>query len=117
MSETGAMSFVTNGNWDSTRNRVGYSAVNMLDPWINACMQYAKTGKKSYVVLSVKSPGIKSTLQTKRKAHIDKLEEYKSSFRKLGMKVMPLEILGFMPQDNINEDQRYLVNVNGTPIK
>ena len=117
LSETGAMSFVTNGNWDSTRNRVGYSAVNMLDPWINACMQYAKTGKKSYVVLSVKSPGVRSTLQTKRKAHIDKLEEYKSSFRKLGMKVMPLEILGFMPQDNINEDKRYLVNVNGTPIK
>ena len=116
LSETAAVSFVTGGNWDSTRNKVGYSAVNMLDPWINACMQYAKTGKKSYVVLTVKSPGVKSTLQTKRQAHIDKLDEYESSFRKLGMKVMPLEILGFMPQDNINEDMRYLVNINGDRI-
>ena len=32
------------------------------------------------------------------------------------MKVMPLEILGFMPQDNINEDMRYLVNINGDRI-
>ena len=68
------------------------------------------------MVLTVKSPGVKSTLQTKRQAHIDKLNEYESSFRKLGMKVMPLEILGFMPQDNINEDMRYLVNINGDRI-
>ena len=33
------------------------------------------------------------------------------------MTVMPLKILGFMPQDNVNEDMRYLVNANGTPIK
>jgi hypothetical protein len=51
-----------------------------------------------------------------KQAHIDKLNEYESSFRKLGMKVMPLEILGFMPQDNINEDMRYLVNINGDRI-
>ncbi len=117
LSETAAMSFVTGGNWDSSRNKVGYSAVNMLDPWINSCMQYAKTRKKSYVVMTVKSPGVKSTLQTKRKAHIEKLNEYKQAFKQLGMTVMPLEILGFMPQDNQNEDSRYLVNVNGTRIK
>lgn len=117
LSETAAMSFVTGGNWDSTRNKIGYSAVNMLDPWINSCMQYAKTRKKSYVVMTVKSPGVKSTLQTKRLAHIDKLKEYKHAFKQLGMTIMPLEILGFMPQDNQNEDPRYLVNVNGTPIK
>ena len=117
LSETAAMSFVTGGNWDSSRNKVGYSAVNMLDPWINSCMQYAKTSKKSYVVMSVKSPGKKSTLLKKRKAHIDKLEEYKQSFKKLGMTIMPLEILGFMPQDNDNEDMRYLVQPNGTAIK
>ena len=68
------------------------------------------------MVLTVKSPGVKSTLQKKRQAHIDKLYEYESSFRKLGMKDMPLEILGFMPQDNINEDMRYLVDVNGNKL-
>jgi hypothetical protein len=117
LSETAAISFVTNGNWDPVRNLVGFSAVNMLDPWVNACMQYAKTGKKSYVVMSVKSPGVKSTLLKKRKAHIDRLENYKQAFKRLGMTVMPLKILGFMPQDNVNEDMRYLVNANGTPIK
>jgi len=116
LSETAAVSFVVDGNWDTNRSKVGYSAVNMLDPWINACMQYAKTSKKSYVVLTVKSPGVRSTLKTKRQAHIDRLDNYKRSFRKLGMKIMPLEILGFMPQDNINEDMRYLVDVNGNKL-
>ena len=59
---------------------------------------------------------VRIEVKTKRQAHIDRLDNYKRSFRKLGMKIMPLEILGFMPQDNINEDMRYLVDVNGNKL-
>lgn len=116
LSDTSAVQFITGSNWDDSRGKLGSCAINMLDPWINACMNYAKTGKESYVVLSVKAPGKGSTLAKKRQAHLDKLETFRSSFRKLGMNKFPLEVLGFMPQDTINEDMRYLVDVNGKRI-
>ena len=116
LSDTSAMQFITGSNWDDNRSKLGSCAINMLDPWINACMNYAKTGKKSYVVLSVKAPGKGTTLAKKRQAHLDKLENFRSSFRKLGMNTFPLEVLGFMPQDTINEDMRFLVDINGNKI-
>ena len=49
------------------------------------------------------------------------MDEYISAYKSIGMKEIPLQILGFMYQDNgldINkervEDKRYLVDVNGT---
>jgi hypothetical protein len=116
LSDSAAVQFITGSNWDANRSKLGSCAINMLDPWINACMSYAKTGKQSYVVLSVKAPGKNSTLTKKRQAHLDKLENFRSSFRKLGMNTFPLEVLGFMPQDTINEDMRFLVDTNGNKI-
>mgnify|MGYP006200829875 FL=1 len=116
LSDTSAVQFTTGQNWDDARGKLGSCAINMLDPWINACMKYAKIGKQSYVVLSVKAPGKGSTLTKKRQAHLDKLENYRSSFRKLGMNTFPLEVLGFMPQDTINENMRFLVDTNGNKI-
>ena len=116
LSDSAAVQFITGSNWDANRSKLGSCAINMLDPWINACMNYAKTGKQSYVVLSVKAPGKNSTLTKKRQAHLDKLENFRSSFRKLGMNTFPLEVLGFMPQDTINEDMRFLVDTNGNKI-
>ena len=116
LSDSAAVQFLTGSNWDANRSKLGSCAINMLDPWINACMNYAKTGKQSYVVLSVKAPGKNSTLTKKRQAHLDKLENFRSSFRKLGMNTFPLEVLGFMPQDTINEDMRFLVDTNGNKI-
>lgn len=117
LNETAAVSFSTNGNLDSKRNRIGYCSVNALDPFINSCMQYAKTRQKSYWVAHVKLPSEKTSLKDKRIAHVNKLEQYNSAFAKLGMKESPIEILGFMPQDSENEDKRYLVDVNGKSIK
>jgi hypothetical protein len=117
LNETAAVSFATNGNLDSKRNRIGYCSVNALDPFINSCMQYAKTRQKSYWVAHVKLPSEKNSLKDKRIAHVNKLEQYKNSFAKLGMKESPIEILGFIPQDSENEDKRYLVDVNGKSIK
>ena len=117
LNETAAITFATNGNLDSKRMKIGYCSVNSLDPFINSCMQYAKTGQKSYWVAHVKLPSEKTSLKDKRIAHVKKLEQYKSSFAKLGMKENPIEILGFMPQDSENEDKRYLVDVNGNSIK
>ena len=64
----------------------------------------------------MKAPGKGTTLAKKRQAHLDKLENFRSSFRKLGMNTFPLEVLGFMPQDTINEDMRFLVDINGNKI-
>lgn len=117
LNETAAINFTTKGNLDSKRNKIGYCSVNALDPFVNACMQHAKTGQYSYWVAHVKLPSEISSLKDKRIAHVNKLHQYKNSFAKLGMKKCPIEILGFMPQDSENEDKRYLVDVNGKSIK
>ena len=41
----------------------------------------------------------------------------KRNYRKLGLDPVPLEILGFMYQDTEIEDKRWLVDVDGRPIK
>jgi len=117
LAEEAAVTFKIGGELDTDRNMVGYTSQNLLDPFHNAIMQYAKTGKKSYVVLSTKLPGKKSTLKSKRLNHINKLETYFESYKKAGLKINPLVILGFMPQDKKYEDMRYLVNIDGLPIK
>ena len=72
------------------------------------------SGKKSYVVLSCKSPTRNSDLQKKRQNLVTALQDFHKIFCDFfGVKDCPLIILGFAPQDTVNEDMRYLVNQYG----
>ena len=106
-----------NGNFDLKRKRHGYFAKNVLDPFHNAIMKYAKTSKKSYVILHVNQPNATGDLKTLRKNELSTLDRYKKSYMKLGLDIVPLQVLGFMPQDYHKEDMKYLVDVNGNSIK
>ena len=102
------------GAYDSERNMWGYSSVNIQDPYISAIKKYISSGKKSYVVLSCKSPTRNSDLQKKRQNLVTALQDFHKIFCDFfGVKDCPLIILGFAPQDTVNEDMRYLVNQYG----
>ena len=105
------------GQYDPSRDRIGYCTKNALDPFINAVKKYNETDHRSYVVFHVNAPSINSSLKDKRQALLDQLTSYEDSFHAMGMKFFPLDVLGFMPQDTENEDMRFLVDVNGDAIK
>ena len=118
LNEDASISFQTGGNLDPIRNKIGFTALNQLiDPFHQSIMRYAKTGQESYVVLSVRKPGIRANLMKKRTALLKQFKEMKRNYRKLGLDPVPLEILGFMYQDTEIEDKRWLVDVDGRPIK
>lgn len=106
------------GNFDPVREMTGYSSQNVLDPYIYAIKNFVKTGRKSYLTLSVKAPTKNSSLSTKRQNLINNLNELHESFTQyFGVKENPLIILGFMPQDTVLEDMRFLVDKDGNPIR
>ena len=105
------------GQYDPSRDRIGYCTKNALDPFINAVRKLVETGYRSYVVFHVNAPSINSSLQDKRQALLDQLTIFEDSFHEMGMNNFPLDVLGFMPQDTENEDMRFLVDVNGDAIK
>lgn len=119
--EEAAIKFETRGGYDKDRDMYGFVSKNVQDPLHQAILKYKETQKKSYVVLHVNAPNSTGSLATLRMNETKKLGEYISAYKSIGMKEIPLQILGFMYQDNgldINkervEDKRYLVDVNGT---
>lgn len=108
--------FVLGGNLDTEKDMWGFSSVNFQDPYINATRKFVATGKKSYVVFSVKSPTKNSDLAVKRQNLLNSLKNFHEVFKKAGVKECSIEVLGFMPQDNIKEDMRCLVDVEGLPM-
>ena len=111
------------GNYDCQRDMFGFSSVNIQDPYISAITKYNESlrlssdgiGKKSYVVLSCKSPTKNSDLQKKRHNLVKSLHQFHMKFYKYFNveKDSPLVIMGFLPQDTKNEDPRFLVDKNG----
>lgn len=119
--EEAAISFKMNGKYDPDRKKYGFLSKNVQDPLHNAIMKYAETKKKSYVVLHVNAPNGSGDLSKLRMNEAKKLADYIAAYRTLGIEDCPLEILGFMWQDNgldlsktRIEDKRYLVDINGT---
>jgi hypothetical protein len=91
----------------------------VLDPIINAMKKYNETGKRSYVVLSVKRPGKTQSLIQMRKNKVNEFNKLLNEFKQLGVRNTNfISILGFMPQDKeVDQDMRFLVDVNGKSIK
>ena len=111
------------GNYDSVRDMFGFSSVNIQDPYISAITKYNETRKKSYVILSCKSPTRNSDLQKKRHNLVKSLQQFHMKFYNYfngsdwdldsGEYDCPLVIIGFLPQDTKNESQKFLVDKNG----
>jgi len=119
--EDAAITFQMRGNFDKDREKYGFVSKNVQDPLHQAIIKQAETGNKSYVVLHVNAPNGQGSLTKLRMNETKKLADYVAAYKKLGLKESPLEILGFLYQDNAIgfdkeriEDKRYLVDVNGT---
>ena len=117
LKQVAATKFVIGGDYDVTRSKNGYGNKNVLDPLHQSILRYAEDGSKSYAVLHVNAPHKSGDLKTLRQAQLDTLDKYLTAYKAVGMSEFPLDILGFMPQDSQGEDPRYLVGVNGSPIK
>ena len=105
--------FATKGEFDENRDMYGFKSANIMDPYWNAARNFAKTGKFSYVVFSVKNPTSSDDLKRKREKLLSDLCKVHSFWMELGVKVCPLRILGFLPQNRNDEKPHHLLDHNG----
>ena len=105
--------YVIGGEYDSERDMYG---VLMKEGYqwrvvMNAILNYASTGKKTYVILHCGAPTKKQTFSIKRKKAMDIFSNFRSVLEKSGLKVWPVVVLGALPQDRKNDNMKELVDI------
>lgn len=99
------------GNYDSERDMYGvhikegyqYRAV------IAAIERYAKTGKYTYVIGHFGPPTKKASFGSKRTQFINEFKDIRIALEKCGLKVWPIVVMGFLPQDKQKDNLKVLV--------
>lgn len=106
--------YAIEGEYDTKLNMYGthikegyqYRAV------IAAIKRYAEDGIKTYVIGHFSAPTKKATLNSKRKQFIREFDNIRTAMESCGLKVWPIEVLGFLPQDKENENLKQLVKAS-----
>jgi hypothetical protein len=57
----------------------------------------------------VGAPTAKATLETKRKKFMKQLEQHRRDLQQCGLKIFPLNMIGFLPQERGKESLKELV--------
>lgn len=78
---------------------------------MQAVQRYMETGKYTDLIGHVKAPTAKLPLELKRKKFMQQLNQHKAALEHCGLKVFPLRVLGFLPQDRATENVKELVKV------
>ena len=76
---------------------------------MQAITRYVETGKYTDLIGHVGAPTSKSPLDLKRLKFIQQLNQHKTALEHCGLKVFPLNVLGFLPQDRVTENLKELV--------
>jgi len=99
------------GEFDDSRDMYGvhikegyqYRAV------IAAMKRYASDGKFTYVIGHCAAPTKKATLKSKRNNFIEEFKSIHEVMKSCGLKVFPIKVMGFLPQDREKENLKVLV--------
>lgn len=86
---------------------------------MQAVARYVETGKYTDLIGHVGAPTAKATLETKRRKFMTQLEQHKHELKMCGLKVFPLNVIGFLPQERGIENLKELVTGTGitSPVK
>ena len=76
---------------------------------IAAMKRYADDGKFTYVLGHCAAPTKKATLNSKRKQFVKEFETIHEVMKICGLKVFPIKVMGFLPQDREKENLKVLV--------
>jgi len=76
---------------------------------MQAITRYVETGKYTDLVGHVGAPTAKATLETKRKKFMKQLEQHRRDLQQCGLKIFPLNMIGFLPQERGKESLKELV--------
>ena len=107
---------VSSGNYDFTRNKVGWSILEGYEYEIlmNAVKKYHKEGKESYFTIHTKrlTDDLPSAAQ-KRKRMLESIHDLEQSFLSVfeyysEHKKFPWEVMGALPQDILNGEDKYI---------
>ena len=79
---------------------------------MQAIQRYMETGKYTDLIGHVKAPTAKLPLDLKRQKFLEQLEQHRVALEHCGLKVFPLNVLGFLPQDRVTENPKELVKMS-----
>ena len=104
--------YVIDGDYDNNRDMYG---IMMKEGYqkrsiVEAFERYHKSGKKTYIIGHVGAPTKKQTFKSKRQAYFDRFEELRLVFEAQGVKVWPIVLMGFLPQDKATDDMKVLIS-------
>jgi hypothetical protein len=102
---------VAHGKIDPRKGKHGFAMLDkgyFIKGIYHAMKKFNEDGKESYFIGHVKSPNSQGTLAENRLSIVDNVETYKSMlikvfnfYKKTGR--FPFEVIGFLPQDDVNE--------------